>query len=103
MCVCNEIITVSVSYLAVTMVGNCTSFDTIFPQTSLQTWRNILMAWRTLGPCLLEVSHGIMYKLLSRTATVPLVKGTVGCSGEVEDHRQPCVWLVVLATNILKC
>ena len=102
MCGCNEIIIVSVSCLAVTMIGNCTSFNTIFPQTALWTQRNILTGWRILGPCLLEVSHGIMYKLLRRAVTVPLVRGTVDCSGEVEDCRQACTWLVVLATNMLK-
>ena len=60
------------------------------------------MGQRTLGPCLLEVSHGIMYKLLRGAATVPLVSSTVDCSGEVEDFRQAYAWLPVLATNILK-
>ena len=86
----NEIITVSVSCLAVTMVRNCTSFTTIYPETVLWTQKNILMGQRILGPCLLEVSHGIMHKLLRGAATVPFVRGTVDCSGEVEDCRQAC-------------
>ena len=49
-----------------------------------------------------EVSHGVMYKLLMGAVTVPLVRGTVGCPGQVEDCKQACTWLVVLATNILK-
>ena len=89
-CDCSEIITVSVSCLAVNMIRSCIDIAASYLQTVLQTQRNILMVWRILEPCLLEVSHGIMYKLLRGAATVPLVRGTVDCSGEVEDHRQSC-------------
>ena len=102
MCGCYEIIMVFVSCLAVTMIEKCTDIDSTFPQTVLWTLRNILMARRTQRPCLIEVSHGIMYKLFKRATTMPVVRGTVICSGEVEDCRQGCAWLVVLATNILK-
>ena len=78
MCGCNEIITVFVSCLAVTMIEKCTDVNSTFPQTALQTLRNILMAQKTWGPCLIKVSHGIMYKLFKGAATVPLVRGTVG-------------------------
>ena len=49
-----------------------------------------------------EVSHGVRYRLLIGAAAVPLVRGTVGCPGEVEDCKWACTWLVVPATNILK-
>ena len=61
-----------------------------------------LMGPKTPGHYPHEVSHGVMYTLLMGVATVPLVRGTMGCLGEVEDCRQACTRLVVLATNILK-
>ena len=60
------------------------------------------MGPRTPGHYQHEVSHGVMNKLLMGAVTVPLVRGNVGCPGEVEDCKQACAWLVVLATNILK-
>ena len=60
------------------------------------------MGPKTHAPYHCKVSHGVRYKLLMGVVTVPLVRGTVGCPGEVEDHQQACAWLVVLSTNILK-
>ena len=41
------------------------------------------MVLKTPGAYPCKVGHGIMYKLLMGAATVPLVRGTVGCPGEV--------------------
>ena len=66
----------------------------IFQLTVAQTLKSTLMGLKTPGhyPC--EVSHGVMYKVLMGAATVPLVRGTVGCPGEVDDCKQACTWLV---------
>ena len=86
------------SYLVVTMTRNTIIHDTTYLLRAVVTQRNIHMGWRIPGPCLLEVSHGIMYKLCM--GQCPLVRGHCGLSGEVEDCKQ--AWLVVLAINILK-
>ena len=65
----------SVPCLVVTMTRNTIAYDTIYLLTVAATQRNIHMDWRTLGPCLLEVSHGIMYKLCMGAVTVPFSKG----------------------------
>ena len=60
------------------------------------------MGQKTQGPCHPEISHGVIYKLLmGGTVIVSLVRGTLGCPGEMKDHKQACAWLVVLATNVL--
>ena len=73
-----------------------------FQLTVAWTRKGTLMGLKTPRHYLHEVSHGVMYKLLMGAAPVPLARGTVGCLGEVEDCKQACARLVVLATNILK-
>ena len=102
MCSCNEIIMVSVSCLAATMTKSTTGSGTGCPLIHHWTQRSTLMGQMTLGPCPLEVSLGIKYKLLRVGSNSVLGKGALWTVQGVEDHRQACAWSVVLATNALK-
>ena len=81
MCGCNEIITVSISYWVVTTIRNNIGLDIMCLQKVVHIWRIIPMGQKTPGPCLLEVSHGIRYKLLRVGSSSALGKGYCGLFG----------------------
>ena len=82
MCSCNELIMMSVSCLAVTMIRNSTDLGTGCQLTHHWTQRSILMDQMIPGPCPLEVSLVIRYKLLRVGSNSVLGKGHCGlCRG----------------------
>ena len=69
--------------LAATITRSIIKRGIIYQWIVVQTPRTTPMGQKTCMPCQHEVSHGVRYKLLIGVATVPLVRGTVGCPGEV--------------------
>ena len=91
----------SVSCMAVTMTGITTNSSTGYQWTPCLTQRSMLMVWRTPRLCLIEVSNGIIYKVLRVGSNSVHGKGHCGlCRGG--GLQAACTWPVVLTTNILK-
>ena len=80
-CGCIEIIIASVPCLVAIMTINTIDRNFIYQQIAAPTPRSILMVPKTHMPYHHKVSHGVRYRVVMGAVTVPLVRGTMYCSG----------------------